>query len=142
MRRIIVLLAFLFLFVGCSRNITKSSPNADMKPDAFCTVIQEPDPLLMGTWECYFVRHKERDVPDNNYVKYNLTKYDDKYGLYFYRTWRRGRKKVMEWKSWTINGKNISGEPNFGVRIFVQGNNVYFTIRGLDEPAKMTRVED
>jgi len=113
-----------------------------MKPDAFCTVVQNPDPLLMGTWECYFARDKDKDIPDNNYVKYTLAKYEDKYGLHFFRTWKWGRKKVMEWKTWTINGKDISGEPQFGVRIFVQGEDVYFTIRGLDEPAKMTRVED
>lgn len=142
MRRLIVLLAFLLLFVGCSTKLTKESQDTGVKPDVFCNVVQDPDPLLMGTWEGYFFRNKDKDVPDNNYVKYQLAKYDGKYGLYFYRTWKRGRKKISEWKSWTINGQDISGEPQFGVRIFVQGKDVYFTIRGLDKPAKMTRVED
>jgi hypothetical protein len=33
------------------------------------------------------------------------------------------------------------GEPQFGVKIFVQGSDVYFIIRGLEEPVKMSRVE-
>ncbi|MDY0040423.1 MAG: hypothetical protein RBS57_08935 [Desulforhabdus sp.] len=142
MRKLIFLLAVVFLFVGCSTGQIRSSQDTGVKPDAFCNVVQEPDPLLLGTWECYFVRDKHKDIPDNNYVKYTLTKHGDDYGLYFFRTWRRGRKKVMEWKTWTINDKDISGEPQFGVRLFVQGNDVYFTIRGLDEPVTMTRVED
>jgi hypothetical protein len=61
--------------------------------------------------------------------------------LYFYRTWKRGKKKKTEWKNWTINGQEILGEPQFGIKIFVQGEDVYFTIRGLEEPVRMSRVE-
>ena len=81
--------------------------------------------------------------PDTNYVKYRLIKQDNKYGLYVYRSWHDGRKKKAEWKNWTINGKEILGEPRkFGVKIFVQNKDVYFTIRALDKPAKMSRVDD
>jgi hypothetical protein len=86
---------------------------------------------------------KNRRRPDANHVKYRLIKQDDTYGLYFYRIWHRGKKKTAEWKNWTINGKEILGEPRkFGVKIFVQGKDVYFTIRALDKPAKMSRVEE
>jgi hypothetical protein len=118
-------------------------PESGEKPDVFCNVIQEPDPLLMGAWECKFYRlppgafdATKRTI---NHVKYRLTKYNDKYALYFYRTWRSGRKKITEWKNWDINGKEITA--GYGVRIFVQGTDVYFTIRGLAEPAKMTRIQ-
>lgn len=141
MRRLMAILAMLsFAFLGCATKLVKSPDEGGEKPDVLCNVIRPPVPLLMGTWQCYFVRNPERDIPDNNYVKYSLLKYGDSYGLYFYRTWKRGRKKVMEWKDWTINGREILGEPQFGVKIFAQGNDVYFTIRGLKAPAKMTRV--
>jgi hypothetical protein len=142
MKRFTFLLIYLLIFVGCAT--TKGTPSQKFggKPDVFCSVIQKPDPLLMGTWESRFLRTvKSRD--DDNYVKYRLIKRDDKYALYFYRTWRDGRKKKAEWKNWTINGKEILGEPRrFGVKIFVQGKDVYFTIRALDKPAKMSRVDE
>ena len=143
MKKLTNLLICLLIFVGCAT--TKETPPQEFggKPDVFCNVIQKPDPLLMGTWECRFSRivGKNRRRPDDNYVKYRLIKQDDTYGLYFYRIWHRGKKKKAEWKNWTINGKEILGEPRkFGVKIFVQGKDVYFTIRALDKPAKMSRV--
>lgn len=138
-----ILLICLLIFGGCAT--TKTTPPQEFggKPDVFSRVIQKPDPLLLGTWECRFLRTVGKSRPDDNYVKYRLIKQDDKYGLYFYRIWRDGRKKKAEWKNWTINGKEILGEPRqFGVKIFVQGKNVYFTIRALDKPAKMSRVAD
>ena len=143
MRKVTILLIYLLILVGCAT--TNGTPPQEFEgtPDVFSNVIQKPDPLLMGTWECRFTRTIGRSRADNNYVKYRLIKHGDKYGLYFYRTWRDGKKKKAEWKNWTINGKEILGEPRiFGVKIFVQGEDVYFTIRELDEPAKMTRVVD
>ena len=139
MKRLTVsFMAFLFLFVGCSPRHGAKVTDLGEKPSVFCKVTQQPDPLLMGTWECSFLRYKK----DDNYFKYTLIKYQDKYALYQHRVWRGGRKKKIDWVEWTINGSTIYGEPrNYGVRIFVQGNDVYYTIRGLDEPVKMTRVE-
>ncbi len=142
MKKLTIFLLFFLIFVGCASTPTTPTEGLGGKPDVFCNVIQKPDPLLMGTWQVYFVRTIGRSHPDDNYVKYRLITYDDKYALYFYRTWRGGRKKKTEWKNWAINGQEISGEPQFGVRIFVQGSDVYFTIRGLGEPVKMSRVED
>jgi hypothetical protein len=143
MKKLAVPSILLLLLVACAT--TKGTPPQEFggKPDVFSTVIKEPDPLLMGTWECRFVRTVGKSRPDDNHVKYRLLKRDDQYGLYFYRTWRDGKKKKAEWKNWTINGKEILGEPRrFGVKIFVRGEDVYFTIRDLDKPAKMSRVED
>jgi hypothetical protein len=136
MKKLTIFLIFLLTLVGCAT--TKETPPQEFggKPDVFCNVIQKPDPLLMGTWECRFERivGKNRRRPDANHVKYRLIKQDDTYGLYFYRIWHRGKKKT---------GKEILGEPRkFGVKIFVQGKDVYFTIRALDKPAKMSRVEE
>ena len=142
MKRLSVFLIFLLTLVGCATKPETSTPKLGEEPDVFCNLIQKPDPLLMETWECKFTRYVGRSRPDENYVKYQLRKYEDKYGLYFYRTWKNGRKKKSEWKDWTINDKEILGEPKFGVKIFVQDNHVYFTIRGLDEPARMSRVAD
>ncbi|UCG20777.1 MAG: hypothetical protein JSU80_13870 [Deltaproteobacteria bacterium] len=140
MKKLIISFIFVLTFLGCATKGTQPSQESGEKPDVFCNVIQRPDPLLMGTWECNFSRvRSDLTKLDKNYVKYRLIKYDDKYALYFDRTWRSGRKKIREWKNWDINGQEISGP--YGVRIFVAGSDVYFTIRGLDEPAKMTRIE-
>ena len=142
MKKLTVFLLFFLTLIGCAGTRTTTSEKLGGKPDVFCEVIQKPDPLLMGTWEVRFLRTVGRSRPDDNYVKYRLARYYDKYGLYFYRIWRSGRKKKTEWKSWTINGQEILGEAQFGVRIFVQDSHVYFTIRDLEEPVKMTRVQD
>lgn len=141
MKKLIILLIFVVAFVGCATKGTTPFQESGEKPDVFCNVIQKPDPLLMGTWESRFSRvHSDFTKLDKEYVKYKLIKYDDKYALYFHRTWNSGRKKIREWKDWTTNGQEITGK--YGVRIFVQGSDVYFTIQGLQEPAKMSRIED
>jgi len=142
MKKFAIFLVFLFTLVGCSTKGKTPFDDFGSGPNAFCQVTQQPDPLLMGTWECSFARYAGKSHPDENYVKYQLIEYDEKYALHFYRTWKGGRKKVREWKEWTINGHEILGEPEFGVKIFVQGEDVYFTIRGLDEPVKMSRVKN
>jgi hypothetical protein len=142
MKKLTIFLVFLFTLFGCATKGNTPSDDSELKPDVFCEVIQKPVPLLMGTWECSFTRAIGTAKADINYVKYQLIKYDDKYGLYFYRTWRSGKKKKKEWKNWTINGQEILGEPQFGVKISLQGGDVYFIIRGLEEPVKMSRVKD
>ena len=94
----------------------------------------------MGTWEGRYTRAADISNLDKNYIKYQLIEYKGKYALYFYRTWRSGQQKIKEWKKWTINGQEITGVGGFGVKIFVQNGGVYYTIRGLKEPAKMSRV--
>lgn len=142
MRSFAMALAVFFVLSGCSSTqVVTGEVDPALKPDVFCQVLQAPDPLLMGVWEGYFVREKGESNPDNNYVRYTLIKQGDKYALHLFRTWKRGRKKVDEWKNWTINGPEITGDPQFAVRIFAQDGAVYFTIRGLDEPARLSRVQ-
>jgi hypothetical protein len=137
MKKLIIFLIFLLTFVGCGIKGGKSFSDLE-QPDAFCEVIQKPDPLLMGTWEGHYTRTTTKGM-DKNYIKYRLIEYDGKYALYFYRTWQSGQKKVKQWKKWTINGQEISAPGGYGVSIFVRGSDVYFTIRGLKEPVKMSR---
>jgi len=139
MKRLSIALILLLTFVGCSTKGAKSFSEIG-EPDAFCEVVQKPDPLLMGTWEGRYTRAADVAKMDKNYTKYRLIEYDGKYALYFYRTWQSGQKKVKQWKKWTINGQEISAPGGYGVKIFVQGSDVYYTIRGLKEPAKMSRV--
>ena len=138
MKKLIIFLIFLITFVGCGIKGGKSFSDLE-QPDAFCEVIQKPDPLLMGTWEGHYTRTTTKGM-DKNYIKYRLIEYDGKYALYFYRTWQSGQKKVKQWKKWTINGQEISAPGGYGVSIFVEGSDVYFTIRGLKESVKMSRV--
>ena len=137
MKKLIIFLIFLLTFVGCGIKGGKSFSDLE-QPDAFCEVIQKPDPLLMGTWEGHYTRTTTKGM-DKNYIKYRLIEYDGKYALYFYRTWQSGQKNVKQWKKWTINGQEISAPGGYGVSIFVRGSDVYFTIRGLKEPVKMSR---
>ena len=139
MKRLSIALILLLTFVGCSTKGAKSFSEIG-EPDAFCEVVTKPDPLLMGTWEGHYTRAADVAKMDKNYIKYRLIEYDGKYALYFYRTWQSGQKKVKQWKKWTINGQEISAPGGYGVKIFVQGSDVYYTIRGLKEPAKMSRV--
>ena len=139
MKKLAISLVFLLTFIGCSVKGGKSFSDLG-EPDAFCEVVQKPDPLLMGTWEGRYTRLKDIADMDMNYIKYQLMEYNGKYGLYFYRTWQSGQKKKKEWKKWSINGQEITG--GFGVKIFVKGNDVYFTIRDLKEPAKLSRVQE
>jgi len=138
MKKLIIFLIFLLTFVGCGIKGGKSFSDLE-QPDAFCEVIQKPDPLLMGTWEGHYTRTTTKGM-DKNYIKYRLIEYDGKYALYFYRTWQSGQKKVKQWKKWTIDGQEISAPGGYGVSIFVRGSDVYFTIRGLKESVKMSRV--
>jgi len=138
MKKLIIFLIFLITFVGCGIKGGKSFSDLE-QPDAFCEVIQKPDPLLMGTWEGHYTRTTTKGM-DKNYIKYRLIEYDGKYALYFYRTWQSGQKKVKQWKKWTIDGQEISAPGGYGVSIFVRGSDVYFTIRGLKESVKMSRV--
>ena len=142
MKKTTIFLISFLTFVGCATKQGTSPQELGEKPDVFCRVIQKPDPLLLGTWESHFVRLVEEGQLDKNYVKYQLVEYNDKYALYFHRRYGNRKKRITEWKNWTINGREVSGEAKFGVRIFVQGSEVYFTIRGLEEPVKMSRVEE
>lgn len=139
MKKLAIILIFLLTFVGCSVKGGKSFSNLE-EPDVFCEVIQKPDPLLMGTWEGRYTRTMDIADMDKNFIKYRLIEHNGKYALYFYRTWHSGHKRVKEWKKWSINGREITG--SFGVKIFVQDNDVYFTIRDLKEPTKMSRVQE
>jgi hypothetical protein len=138
MKKLIIFSMFLLTCLGCGIKGGKSFSDLE-QPDAFCEVSRKPAPLLMGTWEGQFSRQTTKGT-DKNYVKYRLIEYDGKYALYFYRTWRSGQKKVKQWKKWTINGQEILAPGGYGVKIFVRGSDVYFTIRGIEEPVRMSRV--
>lgn len=106
------------------------------KPDVFCRVVKEPDPLLMGSWKCSFERKLEEGGWETNPAEYRLIKYEDKYALYFYRVSRGGKKKYMGWREWTIDGPQITSDS--GVRIFTEGGQVFFVWQD-GKPVRMTR---
>jgi len=110
---------------------------AGEKPDVFCQVIKEPDPLLMGSWKCMFERRLEEGGWEDNPAEYRLVKYEDKYALYFYRVSRGGKKKYMGWREWTIDGAQITSDT--GVRIFTENGQVFFVWQD-GKPVKMTRI--
>lgn len=136
----IIIISFFSLNSCSTGKALEKAENSGPKPDVFCNVVKAPDPLLMGAWKCSFSRYEESGGADVNYIEYRLSKYGDQYALYFNRIFRNGRKKITEWKAWTIDGSQIIGPEKYNVKIFAQEQDVYFTIRGLDEPVKMTRI--
>lgn len=141
MKSLTIIMISLFIIAGCAGTNPKTTQKSNEKPDVFCTVEHPPHPLLMGTWECSF---KQRNEEFPSYAKYTLIKYEDKYALHLYRAWKQGgRKKRTGWRDFIINGQQITGVPQqFGVRIFVEGEDVYFIMRDMDEPVRMRRVAD
>jgi hypothetical protein len=108
------------------------------KPDVFCRVLKEPDPLLLGRWKCTFVRELEEGGSETNPAEYRLVRHEGRYALYFFRTARDGRKTYKGWREWTIDGTQITSDS--GVRIFVDKGAVFFSWRD-GTPVKMTRVD-
>lgn len=134
MKKLSIALVLLVGLTGCA---TLRTGEAVARPDVFCQVRKPPAALLMGTWECYFTRGTQ-----SNYVKLTLVKYGDRYGLHENRIFGPGPKRRVGWKDWIINGQEIIGVPEkYGVRMFVQEHEVFFTIRGLEHPVRMKRVK-
>jgi hypothetical protein len=138
MRQLITTALIVAILLGLAASSAASNlGGATGKPDVFCQVIKEPDPLLMGSWKCMFERRLEEGGYETNPAEYRLIKYEDKYALYFYRVSRGGKKQYMGWRDWTINGTQITSDS--GVRIFVEKGEVFFAWQD-GKPVKMTRI--
>jgi len=108
------------------------------KPDVFCKVTKEPDPLLLGGWRCV---HKKYSMRLHRYmdehVEYWLVKQGNQYALYFFRV-VPDEKTYRGWRECTINGGVITSRTGF--KISVQNGEVLYSW-GSDKPTKMTRIE-
>ena len=109
------------------------------KPSAYCTVVKEPNPTLLGHYSC--VNRKQNEKGGEfvmEPVEYWLGKLGDKYGLYFYRVKDGKGKAFRGWRKWYLEGDRIrSGESS---EIFVKDGDVYFRWKS-EKPTKMTRIE-
>jgi len=116
------------------------SSDVEGLPKVYCKVLKEPDPILLGGWQCIWPRFiAKRSETDTNPVEFWLIKRDGRYALYFYRTKDSGRdKKYIGWKNWKINGNEIVSET--GVRLFTEGGEVFFQWH-YDKPIKMSPIE-
>lgn len=135
-----VVVSFMMVALAFAVPETKGISPQDVagKPDVFCKVTKEPDPLLMGGWRAVHHRydmklHKYVDDP----VEYWLVKQGDQYGLYFFRI-KPGEKTYKGWRECTINGGVITSRTGF--KISVQNGEVLYSWEG-DKPTKMTRIE-
>jgi hypothetical protein len=113
-------------------------PDQTMKPTVFCTVLKEPDPILLGGWKCIFRLQLDNGEVDTNPAEYWLIKIGDQYALYFDRVARNGRKRYMGWKDWNVNGKEITSGKE--IRIHTENGQVYFTWKD-EAPVKMTKID-
>jgi len=131
-----VLIVIIFLgFLGCA-SVSNYSDGAVGKPDSFCRVITEPDPMLMGSWKVNYEAKLDTGGSGSNTAEYRLIKYDDKYALYFYRVSLDRKKRYMGWREWTINGTEITSDT--GVKIYTRDNQVFLEWQG-ERPVKMYR---
>jgi hypothetical protein len=138
MKRLSTTMLIATILLGLAASSAASNlGGATGKPDVFCEVLKEPDPLLMGSWKCMFERRLEEGGYETNPAEYRLIKYEDKYALYFYRVSRGGKKQYMGWREWTVNGTQITSDS--GVRIFVDKGEVFFAWQDA-KPVKMTRI--
>ena len=132
---------FLFIIViilsGCVTGEYYSSgirpKDVAEKPSVFCNVIDKPDPVLMGGWQCQY-----RTDRISNPVEFWLVQHGDQYALYYFFTQYNGRDRNTGWRNWTINGKEIYS-PNKDIRFFVKNENVYFSWKG-ETPIKMDQI--
>jgi hypothetical protein len=132
----LLLVVFLVLAMACCQTMQSSELNT--KPTVFCSIVQEPDPVLLGGWKCTAPLGLEKGGFDINPVEYRLYKVDGQYALYFERIARDGRKRYGGWRPWTISGKEITSDT--GITIYTKNGEVFFRFK--DERAeKMTRID-
>jgi hypothetical protein len=132
--RVLIVVVF-FGLVGCA-SMSNMTAGAEGKPDTFCRVIKEPDPMLMGSWKAEFESTLDTGGWGSNTAEYRLMKYEDKYALYFYRVSLDRKKPFMGWRDWTINGTQITSDT--GVTIFTRDGQVFLQWQS-EKPAKMHR---
>lgn len=135
---LIVGLAFLLPPVMVNAANIKSQDVAGT-PNPFAKVIKEPNPRLIGGWQCTWQRYRAKQgKTDVNPIEFWLVKRDNRYGLYFYRFKAEENRRYSGWKDWTINGDEIISGT--GVRFFTDGTDVFFQWES-DKPTKMSPIE-
>lgn len=144
-RLMFCLFLFAFASTGCASGRISTSdgfllpPGVVEAPKVFCTVIKEPDPLLLGGWRCNSTQQSESGKPYANSFECWLSKSGGKYALYFIRSASKswGDRRYMGWRPWSING-NQMGDDN--ITISVEDGEVYYDWRG-EVHVKMTRID-
>jgi hypothetical protein len=132
--KVLIVVVF-FGLVGCA-SMSGQLDGAAGKPDAFCRVLKEPDPMLMGSWKVSYEGSLDTGGTGSNTAEYRLIKYEDQYALYFYRVSLDRKKRYMGWRDWTINGTEITSTT--GVKIFTRDGQVFLEWQG-EKPTKMYR---
>jgi hypothetical protein len=130
----VLLVAALLAWSPPVQAVKPNDPKAT--PTVFCTVLQEPDPALLGGWKGTAPLTLEDGSLDINPVKYWLYKFGDRYAIYFERNARGGRKRYQGWESWTISGKEIYSDK--GIRIYTENGEVFFRWK-TERAAKLKR---
>ena len=126
------------VFLGLAACASMSNlGGSEGKPDVFCQVIKEPDPMLMGSWKCNFESDLEGGGWGWNTAEFRLVKYEDKYALYFYRVSLDRKEPYIGWRAWTIDGTQITSDT--GIKIFTHNGQVFFMWRD-GKPVQMTHI--
>ena len=132
--KVLIVVVF-FGLVGCA-SMSNQLTSAEVTPDHFCRVLNEPDPMLMGKWKVDYESTMDTGGTGSNTAEYRLIKYEDKYALYFYRMSPERKKRYVGWREWTIDGTQITSDT--GVTIFTRDGQVYLQWQG-EKATKMYR---
>lgn len=144
MKKVVIFVALMFSLAAVASAVSEMTgiraQDVSGKPDVYCKVTKEPNPLLLGGWKCI---HHKYDQKLHQYVdeqvEYWLVKSGDRYGFYFYRV-KPGEKTYKGWRECIINGDTITSGA--GYKIFIQNGEVFYTWgTGGDKPTKMNRIE-
>jgi len=149
----ILLTVLFFAFSGCitsntSPNITAGTVSE--KPTIFCTVLNEPDPMLIGGWQCRTIPDSSRSkgvspIAFNDPVEYWLVKNGNRYALYYY--FKSPNSSNIGWKPFIVNGNEIrfsrdGKTPSSGYRKFMTKNGKVYFVPPNGEKNEMTRIPE
>jgi hypothetical protein len=133
----------LFILLVCAASNVGSAEikpsDVTGKPNVYCTLVTEPDPVLLGHYGCVHRKLKEKT---NDYtmepIEYWLVKFGDGYALHFYRVKDGKGHKYKGWRKWYIRGNKITSGGDS--TIFTKDGDVYYQWK-FNKPTKMTRIE-
>jgi hypothetical protein len=131
---IIVLTVLFFAFSGCATSNTSpniTAENISEKPTIFCNVLKEPNPLLIGRWQCRMIKAPTYGGISNDPVAFWLVKNDiQQYALYFHS--KSPSSSFIGWYPFIVDGDIIifstNGKPPLPgyIKFKIENGKIYF----------------
>lgn len=139
MLRSVLMLAALSAFLlltACAGSLGISQEEAGSTPTTYATVVNPPDPALMGHWR----RPNPSGLSKPWLFHYWLVKHGDKYAVYYHYDSRK-KNSFRGWASFTIDGKTMTSGVD-AVTFTAESGGVIMRYPGRGESYRMEKVED